>query len=398
MARASGRRQGAAGIRRGVRTPKGSNVLLRLNSGTPLSRAGSATYWTAAGVIATAAANEMRREDRGDGNGPAWLLEGAATNNLDYSSEFNQWGDFVPGVTVTANSDAAPDGTTTADDLDESDALSAPGIFRNPTSTPHPATVSLFLRQDADQTRFPEIQLRGGTTESPGINTATGVTGARSGTPSQQVTDAGDWWYWQITRTQAANITQLHAYPAIGTVLAAFNPAAVGGIVAWGMQCESGLFPTSHIPTSGATASRPADVKVFAAGEYPAALVSGSWEIDFIPYFAHDDVSSDVVLASFGGANDELRYNATSDAFELVISGVQRAISASGTHSRHQKITIGFDGLSRELSVSGRTTGNGTVAIAGVDEWPSNVTMRVGGRQGGSLEASGRYSDFRKAA
>ena len=383
-------------VARKVRPP--NTGLLALNTSAGFSRAGEATYWSGAGVIATAAANEIRFEDRGDGNGGAWLLEGAATNNLDYSSEFDQWGDFVPGVTVTADSDSAPDGTTTADNLSESDAATAPGKSRNPTSTAHPATVSLFVKKDTDQTRFPEIQLRGGSTEAPGINTETGATGSRAGTPSQNVIDAGDWWHWLITRTQAANITQLHAYPAIGTALGVFNPAATGSVILWGMQCETGLFATSYIPTSAATASRLADNRTFAAGEYPERLVNGIWEFDFYPYFPHDGVFSDVVLLSFGGTNDELRYNATSDAYEVVTSGASRAVSAGGTHSLHQKTTIKLDFETRTLTISGRTTGNGDTAITSADEWPSNVTLRVGGRQGGSLEAAGRYSDFRQAS
>ena len=158
-------------------------------------------------------------------------------------------------------------------------------------------------------------------------------------------------------------------------------------------QCESGKFASSYIDVNGASASRVADSLTFPAGVWPTRLASGKWRFNWFPCFAQDEVDSDVVLWSAGGSADELRYNATSDAIEFLSSSVQRGIGSALTFSGHQKITVTVDMLAREITVAGATTGNSTFALSGTDEWPTNVTLRAMGRQGGALECFGRITE-----
>lgn len=381
-------------IRRRARSPGGVRELLALNSGS-LARSGSATYLSSQGVVVTAAANVMRPEHRGDEM--AWLLEGARTNGCTRSHEFDSWANISGDVVVNSDTQTAPNGAAEADEVEDPVDSDVTGKLQSALSVAAPASFSLWLLKDSIETRFPELQLRGTSTEVFQVNTETGASAIRAGSIVVQVEDQGDWWF--VSGVRSVNTaSDIRVYPAFSLSLGGFDVSAVGSVFVWGAQLETGSFPTSQIETSGATASRSVDVLTFATGGYPTRLVDGVFEFDFFPYFAEDEVSSDVILLSFGGSNDELRYNATSDAFEVLTSGVQRGIGSALTFSRHQKLTIKLDWNARECTVSGATTGNSTFALSDTDEWPSNVTMRVGGRQGtNGVEAFGRYSNLRAA-
>ena len=72
-------------------------------SGTPLLR--------------TAAINEPRLEYDASGNPLGLLIEEARTNVLAYSEEFGNW--TRQNVSISSNQTAAPDGTNTADKVEE---------------------------------------------------------------------------------------------------------------------------------------------------------------------------------------------------------------------------------------------------------------------------------------
>ena len=362
------RRLGGAGMRRGLRITGGTRILLPFGKGT-FARSSDGTYMTSATALATAGSNVLRLEDRGDGNGPAYLLEGARTNLLEERRPNNF--STKNGVVINALAGTSLLDARTQDTVDFGQAAPDHRIFDAAAGTAaavahaHSFWWKVLSGTNTNQQITPQL--------------------ASSTGRIQPVTSPSDWTYETDVSTYAGTegIGQLWTDGAIETKTLIWDAH----------QFEVGGFPSSYVDVNGATASRVADSLTFASGAYPTRLVSGKWKFHFYPYFKEDEETSDVTLLSFGGSNDELRYNATSDAFEILTSNVQRGISSALTFSRHQKITLTIDWLARELVVAGATTGNGTTALSDTDEWPSNVTMRIGGRQGATQECFGRYTE-----
>lgn len=394
MAFSGGRRYGGAGIRRGLRTPIASNSpLLALNSGV-FSRSSSASYWSGLGSLVKVSSDVFRKENRGGGNGGLWLLEGARENKLTYSEDHTNW---TNQATIDADAATAPDGTTTVDGVEDANA----GLFRDTqiavtglTATAEHA-ISHFIRKDAAAAHFIEVGWAG--THALAVRLTNGSTSTRVGSPRTfDAYDAGDWWWVVWTENTTGTSHTYNIQPAVGLDSAwpSVSASGVGETFPWGAQFEEGSYPSSYIATSGSSVIRAADSLTFSS--WPEGFTSGIWEMDFAPYFAQNEVASDVVLVSFGSA-DELRYVAASDAFAVYTSGVQRGIGSALTFDRHQKLTIKMDWVARECTISGATTGNSTFALSSADEWPSSGTLRFGGRVSGNLEADGGYSDVRSA-
>lgn len=357
-------------IPRSLRPPQA--ILLPFSAGT-FARSSSRAYMTGATTLVTAGSNVLRMEDRGDGHGPVPLLEGATENLLVHYRPNN----FSNKNAVVINALA---GTSLLDGRSQDTVdfgQSAPNhqIFHNPGTT---------YAADA-YTGSIWIKLLSGTNTSQNFarnlsnEVGTILTSASPSDWSQQIataTFAGTEGIGQLVRDNSAETKT------------------------WIWDChqlERRKFATSYVPVDGATASAVADQLTFASGVYPIDLVSGVWEFDFYPSYANDEVDSDVVLVSFGGADDELRFNATSDKYEFVSSGVSRGTSSAITSVAHEKHTLKIDMPAREITVTGASGGDGSFSLSSSDEWPSNVTLRIGGRQGGALESFGRYSEPRAA-
>lgn len=366
------RRFGGAGIRRGIRVSGGNRILLPLSAGT-FSRSSSATYMTGAASLATALSNALRFEDRGDGNGPLVLLEGARTNLFDHRRPNN----FSNKNAVVINALAGTsllDGRT-QDTVDF--GLSAPNhqifdITGRTTVLNNFYTHALWIKKVS------------GSNSNTLLLAQTNTQGA--GFDISFTFNDTAWHYLSATGDYGAA-------RAIGQ-LARDNTVETKTLIWDAHQFEQRKFPSSYVDVSGSSASAVADVLTFASGAYPSRLVSGRWKFHWYPYFANDEVDSDVVLLSFGGASDELRYVSSTDKLEVFTSGVSRGASSALTFSRHQKITITLDWPARKMTIAGATTGDGDTTLTSTDEWPDNVTLRIGGRQGSAQEAFGRYSDL----
>jgi hypothetical protein len=175
----------------------------------------------------------------------------ARANLLTYSEQFDNaaWTN-VGTPTVTANTTLAPDGTTTADTINDSSAVESQGRRQTvtiPASTTIAYTSSVYiLKTSGTPTIFPIVNLRmtGGTTVDAyiALNTTTGAT-TTSGAVSGSAVDAGT--YWRVTLVAAnngtANTSLLYTvFPAGATTLTTtLNVAATGSQVFWGAQVEA---------------------------------------------------------------------------------------------------------------------------------------------------------------
>lgn len=234
------------------------------------TRTSIGTYFDAAGVLQTAASG-VPRFDHNPATGEALglLIEEARTNLLLRSAEFDvsPWGNINTPV-ITANSTVAPDGTTTADTIQDdntaahearaqSAAIAADTVIR---------CASVFIKKDMNTTRFPGIHFVMGVNRYRlKVNTETGQVSNYTGTLPTAFgsIDAGAYWRIWIAgaNSGAGTAATLEIYPALSTLFdSSEQVTATASVIAWGAQVEVGSFPTSYIPTTTASVARVIDV------------------------------------------------------------------------------------------------------------------------------------------
>lgn len=239
------------------------------------SRASSATYLDAAGVLQTAATNVARSSaysyDLAGVLRPVGLqLESAATNLQLYSEQFDNAAYTRFGASVAANATAAPNGATTADKLVESTGTGAhysDFTYNGTFATGDTYTYSVFVKP-AGRTfvRINFYYAIGATGGGYAIFDLTNkvVTFASGVTTTQGITPMANGWVrcWISGTVDTPAETRLLARTMIsdGTAGSSYTGDGASGVYAWGAQLETGRAPSSYIQTVAASVTRAADV------------------------------------------------------------------------------------------------------------------------------------------
>ncbi|WP_372395177.1 hypothetical protein ABMY26_06840 (plasmid) [Azospirillum sp. HJ39] len=205
------------------------------------------------------------------------VVEGARTNLLLRWSDFTTvWGG---AVTVTPDTNVAPDGSVTADTLT---ATGAGFLSRQQTVTVANDTAirvaSAWFRKTTGATVFPGFQIlyAGGVLKvgSGTLNTNTGIFTPRPGEPPAGigVEDCGA--YWRVWVSLANNATgsvncSVSIYPGASTDGVTWVAGMTGSAVVWGAMLEAGSAPSSAIPTTTAPVTRAADVMTIQLSSIP---------------------------------------------------------------------------------------------------------------------------------
>lgn len=275
------------------------------------------------GLLKTAADNVPRFETNG------LLIEGASTNLLLRSEEFDAGAWVKSNSSITANNTTAPDGNNTSDKLIENTATSTHSVRQGGSVTINESYTG-FIFAKPDERNFIRLKLGAtffGNNATIDVDLTDGSSVLGSDADSGTVTElVNGWWLIKLTGTAISTGAPSSALEFfVGESISSFNYTGDGssGLYIWGAQLEELPFATSYIPTTTTTVTRTADNLSIDAGN--------------IPVPANDySVSAEVSLIGDGDANTNGRdiFNVNNQDFRLFRarqngSGVTRFISGS---------------------------------------------------------------------
>lgn len=241
------------------------------------SRASTATYYDANGIVQTAASGVARNDayfpdSNGTMRSAGLLLEAAGTNELTQSQTFSTW--TLGNASITTNATTSPDGTNNASKLIEDNTTNIHRISLsiNPTGT---YTLSVFAKaaERSILTLMPASTAGGDTPVY--FDLAAGTISASLGSAnSASIQKFPNGWY----RCSVTDSMGGFGYPFIGVAAVSGTQSYAGngtsGIFIWGAQLEASPWATSYIPTTTATVTRAADVSTSATVTRSADVAS----------------------------------------------------------------------------------------------------------------------------
>jgi len=318
--------------------------------------------------------------------------------NMIYPSQgnFSSWA-AASWVTVTDNSTTSPDGTQDASTLT---ATAQYGYVHDcsPTAitTSTPYISSAYVKPGSLSGRnFIDVEGCNATAADGAYGQFSPTTGAclqcianTSGTciacGSQTLANG---WYRMWVEFETTSATQGCTYVSTGY-------GTTGSLYMYGAQLELGAFPTSYIPTSTASVTRPADVFTLpttAAGANGAWYTAGTGTLSgagIIPYASSNSGFPGLVALDDGTSSNAISLFINQQPGNQKKSSVYLSGSSEGSY-------VGSAYTSGALTESAITFNSGTSTVNtsfdGVDSVdltsitiPTLSSLRVGGGRGGS--------------
>lgn len=232
------------------------------------ARASSGTYFNSSGVLATATTNVARFDyDPATLAAKGLLIEEARTNLILYSDLLTTNWETAAGsqaLTLTANAATSPDGTTNAAKLDAGAVSAAQYSVRRQGIVLAVATYcfSVYAKAFAagDVGKALTLYQNDGTTK---------------GVSNYSLTNT-----W-ARASSSAGLTAAACYPSVGSLGASFGGTTQGAVSSniWRAQLEAGLFPTSSIYTTSASATRAADIATMTGSNFSSWWIAATGTI-----------------------------------------------------------------------------------------------------------------------
>ena len=315
---------------------RGDNAVTKY--GFVFTRATSATYVNSTGLIATAASGELRYTyDPVTLSALGVLIEEARTNLAPNSTTFSGAGVAVYGT------QSSPDGKSDAKKITEDSATTThSGFMSNATATLSSGTtytLSLFVKAGtASRVQITGVGAVFGTSQYANFGlTAAGSVLASSGVTATIQQLNGGWYRCAIavaaSASAAGNVSAVMINSDTATRAPSYAGDGTSSVYIWGAQIEVGAFPTSYIPTTGAAATRNADVLSLtgAAGRTnlivgSAAPITQNVTVTAVPYTLSQTGSGTITLSGASTAGPlvgagSLTFTPSAGTLTLTMSG-----------------------------------------------------------------------------
>lgn len=295
------------------------------------------------GLVTAASADQLRIEANGA------LIEGARTNIALQSEVFKTtWS--ATTVTIVDDNTVAPDGTSTADQLQATNTNGT--VLQTVTGTAVPYTFTVYLKRK-DGTGNVDVTANGTNYTTCTINTSTW-------------TRCGD------TRT---------------LTVAAYTPGIriatnLDNVYAWGAQMEIGSFASSYIPTVAGAMIRNADVLTFPT----TSNVSGTVGTAYAEYktMVNNGATSQYIL-DLGASRPALFINGADEKVSINDGANTLSFGTADTHGTSYRAASRWSSGDSVMRV---VRGGGTVATAAFDgnmNLGANATVGDTGAGGSQL-------------
>jgi hypothetical protein len=313
-------------------------------------RAGTKNVLNSSGVLASVANNVPAFEFNTDGTYRGLLVEPGGTNLLVRSSEFNTtWG--KSDITVTDNSIASPDGTTTADTITEGTAGSAFLSQGATVSAGATVTGSIWLKVGSVNDFIRIAISQSGTFGNNVVTWFRFSTGVLSGTANSgtgtgataSVQSFPNGWY---------RISLSGAIPAVTGYIFSVNSASASGsgtrvnnsvYYAWGAQLETGSVATSYIPTVASTANRVADSVTLTGASSLIGQAGGGTLFLEVDWRLSTGTSQNILFVSDGSSGNRMGIYVNATENQLRMIGAANSVS----QTNQGVTTVGISGVNR---------------------------------------------------
>lgn len=368
--------------------PLKKNLLTAQGQGIcAFTRASTATYVDRYGVLKSSAADNPRFASDG------MLIEGASTNLLTYSEQFDNAAWSKGNLSVSANTTETTDpfGTGYADKLIETNTTAvAHSIYQS--SVTYVAGTAYAFSVFAKKAERKKIRLSfGGTAFGSGgvaifdLNDKTqNITGAISARIQEL---SGGWSRLSVIMTATSSASG--ASPAIYLINDSGDVSYTGdgtsGLYIFGAQLEAMPFPTSYIPTTTAAATRAYNnISIPQAENLPA--FSGDFSIiTGIKACAPSSLSQDIL------SDGNLRLSYSSAGKIILIFGGATITSTTSYSNETIRICIRKNSTTVDMFINGELAGS-----AAASSVPANqLLFYIGSKNGTSNHFYGTIKNLR---
>jgi hypothetical protein len=228
----------------------------KLDPRITFTRSSSATYTGGDGLIKSAETDTPRFDfNATTGDCLGLLIEESRTNLLLRSQEFEtSWGSAA--ATIGVNSTTSPDGTVTADKLQEDNTNNQHYVVQS-IGTPSIGAIYTFScwAKSAERT---QMSLTAHGEGYSAFDLSSGTIIQTGGNSNVTITPYPNGWYRCSTTITKTN-TNGNFYILNWNNTNSYTGTTGYGVYIWGAQVELASFPTSYIPTVASTVTRSAD-------------------------------------------------------------------------------------------------------------------------------------------
>ena len=293
-----------------------------------------------------------------DGTVRGLLVEEQRTNLLTYSEDFTDVSWVGLNAAIPTADAVGPDGVTnSAYTLVDDNSGGTGGVFfytdisGYATATAH--TWSVFVKEAGLSFAF--VEFNNGTTPANGgvyFNLSSGTVGAAGSGYTGTIEDFGNGWYRCsiIFTTDAVDTSgRFLVRPATANGNTTVDLDGTSSILIYGAQLEAGAFPTSYIPTSGASATREPDIASipvtdFGYNQKAGTVVVTGCKIDRVSTIAGTEIAmlSKVAFSTDNATRVFYRASGATGFFNTVSASTNVDLSPTGVLSAGQDLNIAF--------------------------------------------------------
>ena len=351
------------------------------DSDITFTRASTATYVDRYGIVKTAAVDTIREEKEG------FLIEGASTNIIVYSEQFDNGAWPKSNINVTANATTAPDGTTSADLL-TGVANTALTFQQKNIANSTNYTFSLFVKNSTLTTDSRLNVNNGSVNFNVFFNLVSGtITSVTAGFEGSIKTLDNGWF--RVTATFLSDPSA-----SIGTFYIVTSDQEAGAFYAWGAQIEDLGFASSYIPTVATAVTRLSD-GASVVGFNNATRLDDAFSIsatyNAFGYQAFNRLFN-FGTSNFSADSASVFYNSTGNIFYLNGTDTSKFNQNAGFTSIDFALT--YDNQIGNMYVNGVGDNDNPLTLTGASTVVPNKLV-IGGSYSGFNPLFGHVKDFR---